>query len=93
MTSEEFDKIQIHLANHGSNAAVLQRVNVPTGFTNWSPASGHASFGRQPAVLRKENRIPNQLVALSTRFVRRKLRPCMGVLASEKEAELFSTIP
>jgi hypothetical protein len=53
MTSEEFDKIQIHLADHGSNAAVLQRMNVPTRFTDWSIASGNASFGRQPAVLRK----------------------------------------
>src|SRR5271156_722708 len=53
MSSEQFDKIQIHLADNGSNAAVLQNVNVPTRFTDWSLASGNANFGRQPAVLRK----------------------------------------
>jgi hypothetical protein len=53
MSSEQLHKIQIHLADNRSNAAVLQSVNVPTRFTDWSFASGNASFGRQPAVLRK----------------------------------------
>ena len=53
MSCEQFDKIQIHLADNRSNAAVLQSVNVPAQFTNGSLASSHASLGRQPAVLRK----------------------------------------
>jgi len=35
--------------SNGSNAAVLQGVNVPTRFTDWPFASGNASFGCQPA--------------------------------------------
>src|SRR5271155_6122556 len=53
MSSEQFDKIQIHLADNGSNAAVLQSVNMPTRFTDWSLASGSASFGCEPTVLSK----------------------------------------
>jgi len=60
MSGEQFDKIQIHLADNRSDAAVLQGMNVPTGFAYRSPAASNARFGRQPAVLRKHaiDRIP-----------------------------------
>ena len=53
MPSKQLDKIQIHLSDNRSDTAVFQSVNVPTRLGDWSVVSGHASFGRQPAVLRK----------------------------------------
>src|SRR5271156_2812742 len=53
MSSEQFDKIQIHFSDNRSDPAVFQSVNVPTRLGDWSVVSVHASFGRQPAVLRK----------------------------------------
>ena len=67
MPREQLDKIQIHLADNRSYAAVLQSMNVPARFTNGSLASSHASLGRQPAVLR-ENAINR--VAVEPTFLR-----------------------
>jgi len=77
MSSEQLDKIQIHLSDDRSNATVLQCVDVPARFTDWSLASGNARFGRQAAVLCKNavNR-----VAVEPTFLRNeeKIRTQVG---------------
>src|SRR5579863_9254478 len=53
MSGQQFNKIQIHLADNRSDAAVLKYVNVPARLTDWSLTSSKACFGRQAAILRE----------------------------------------
>jgi hypothetical protein len=54
MPGKQFNEVQIHLADHGSNPAVLQGVDVPARSRYWLLASRNSCFGRQAAVLRED---------------------------------------
>jgi len=109
MPGEQFDQVQIHLADNRSNPAVLQGMDVPTRFTDWPLASGNEGLGRKPAVLRKnavdrvaieptflgnEKKSEPESLGLSFNQARKADTSSMhGRPASEREPEWFSTIP
>jgi len=99
MPREQFDEIQIHLADDRSNAAVLQRVDVPTGLSDWLLTSCNSGFGGQAAIFGKDavNRIPIETTLLERKrrspesrgrsfnqVRRRKPHPYTGARASER---------